>query len=462
MDQEKKKNEHFFITLFKPLPSTVRKTIIDDLESSIRSQFDYFLLAFLASCIATLGLITNSPSVIIGAMLLAPLMTPIIAIGMASNTEGRRLFKQAAIALVLGCLLAVLVSILITYVNRKLPFIILDGFSAEIKARTRPTPIDLLIALTGGTAAAYALTHPKLSAALPGVAIATALMPPLCTVGIGIASGDLAVAGGASLLFLTNAVAITFASGLVFFLSGFSMFRRNGENKVPKDIYITALLVAAVLIFLSVFSIRFVREAEEKRKANEAIVSEVNKLASVQLVNASINEEAGTLNVLITVQTGIPLAHFQVVELQKVLVEKLNRPVSIKVDQILVRQLDPLQPPTNTPTPTLGPSSTPTQASTSTLTPSPTPTETQTPTSTKRPTETLTPTPAAAIVQKLEIPSLLLYQTPNGPVIGYLRIGESIKVLTGVEWVKEIKWVEVMDKDGRRGWVPVYYLNMQP
>ena len=88
-------------------------------------------------------------------------------------------------------------------------------------ARTRPTPFDLGVALAGGAAAAYALAQPKLSAALPGVAIATALMPPLCAVGIGVAVGNLEVALGALLLFLTNLAAISFAGIMVFVLLGF-------------------------------------------------------------------------------------------------------------------------------------------------------------------------------------------------------------------------------------------------
>ncbi len=169
-----------------------------------------------------MGLVTNSPAVIIGAMLVAPLMSPIIGLGLASITGNGRLAKMALSALLSGAGLAILLSTILTVINRHLPFVVLQELPAEVLARTHPSPIDLLIALTGGLAAAYALTRPNISAALPGVAIATALMPPLCTIGIGIAFESWQVAGGATLLFVTNTITIAFAAALVFFLRGFT------------------------------------------------------------------------------------------------------------------------------------------------------------------------------------------------------------------------------------------------
>ena len=126
-------------------------------------------------------------------------------------------------------MLAVALATLMTLVNNLLPFFSIQELPQEILARTRPTPIDLVIALAGGVAAAYALTEPNLSAALPGVAIATALMPPLCTIGIGVALNRWDVAGGATLLFITNTITIAFASVLVFFLRGFSSSFQHTE-----------------------------------------------------------------------------------------------------------------------------------------------------------------------------------------------------------------------------------------
>ena len=131
------------------------------------------------------------------------------------------MFRRSLIALIEGALLAVIFSAILGWIAHGLPFGVLNELPQEIVTRTRPTPFDLGIALAGGAAAAYALAHPRLSAALPGVAIATAIMPPLCTMGIGIALANTSVALGAGLLFITNLASISFAGILVFAALGF-------------------------------------------------------------------------------------------------------------------------------------------------------------------------------------------------------------------------------------------------
>lgn len=219
---------HLFRSIVKPVTRERRAEVTIQLRDSSHPDFDFFLLVILSSIIATSGLLTNSPAVIIGAMLVAPLMSPILGLGLASLTGDATFFRNAGIALARGAAIAILIATLLTLLNRLLPFLPLQELPGEVLARTRPTPIDLTIALAGGMAAAFALAMPSISAALPGVAIATALMPPLCTVGVGIAMGRWDVAGGALLLFITNAVTIAFAAMLVLSAVGFSVKREEG------------------------------------------------------------------------------------------------------------------------------------------------------------------------------------------------------------------------------------------
>ena len=160
--------------------------VLEELAQTSSPGFDYYLLVILSCTIATFGLITNSVAVIIGAMLVAPLMSPILGLSIASVAGDRQLFERAVIALFRGVILAIALSAALSWVAQMLPFDALKEIPSEVLSRTHPSPYDLVIALAGGAAAAYALAQPQLSAALPGVAIATALMPPLCTVGIGI------------------------------------------------------------------------------------------------------------------------------------------------------------------------------------------------------------------------------------------------------------------------------------
>ena len=193
-----------------------RRKIIADVHDDSKANFDYLILIALSSSIATLGLLSDSSAVIIGAMVVAPLMSPILAIGLATTTGENKLLKDALLTLFIGALLSIVIAMFLTWVNDELPFISLRQIPGEIMSRTRSSPVDLTIAIAGGLAAAYVTTRPRLSAALPGVAIATALMPPVCTVGVGLAMQNWQVSSGAGLLFLTNAVAIAFASCVIF------------------------------------------------------------------------------------------------------------------------------------------------------------------------------------------------------------------------------------------------------
>ncbi len=129
-----------------------------------------------------------------------------------------------------------------------------------------------------GLAAAYALTRPNISAALPGVAIATALMPPLCTVGIGIALARWDVAGGAPLLFITNAITIAFAAALVFFLRGFAPETHFTDHRIPRTLVISAIITLILLIPLTYYSVQFFQQANENRQINEVVLAKVSQI----------------------------------------------------------------------------------------------------------------------------------------------------------------------------------------
>jgi uncharacterized hydrophobic protein (TIGR00271 family) len=427
-----------------------RNEIVGEVSAAASPGFDFFLLVVLSCSIATMGLITNSPAVIIGAMLVAPLMSPIVGLGMASIMGNGKLAESAVSALVRGAVLAVLLSAVMTLINRNLPFVVLQELPNEILARTHPSPIDLVIALAGGLAAAYAMTRPNMSAALPGVAIATALMPPLCTIGVGLALERWDVAGGATLLFITNAITIAFASALVFFLQGFAP-KRHEDRIVPRSLIIAAVLTLALLIPLSLYSIKFFNDANENRKINEVVKAEVARMNGAELVDPLIVDHTQNgLSMVITVRTNTPLRYEQVTALQKSIATSLQLPVSLKVNQVFAEQFDPLIPPTFTPTLTLTPTNTPGPSLTPTFIPTATATRTSTPTA--------TPTPGLVQVANTSLPPLKLYQSPGGPEIGVIRSGQVLTLLYGKQEFDGLIWVEVMDSEERLGWIPETYL----
>jgi uncharacterized hydrophobic protein (TIGR00271 family) len=474
-----------------PISQKRRAEIQLRLRNDSSPDFDFFLLALLSSIIATLGLLIDSPATIIGAMLVAPLMSPIIGLGMGSIRGDDKLLRDAASALLRGALLSIIISFLLTLWNIYMPFLDLRAGSlpAEVMARTQPSPIDLGIALAGGLAAAFALAMPDISAALPGVAIATALMPPLSTIGIGLAFGRWDVAGGAFLLFITNAVTIAFAGMLVFVALGFSP--RSIENagrfgRIPRSLMITAIVTILLLGPLTYLSVQFVRDASAAREQasqrtliEEIIAEEVTQVNSSELVEWTRQDEDNVLNLDITIRTPSSLAYHQTVELRDAIASRLtgtnliepNQELQLIINQIIVAQLDPQIPPTLTHTPTLtasptqGPSPTHTNTSTATPTSTPTPTETHTPTTTASPTSTptSTPTPYTSYLEGLLFPGMRLRQYPDGPVIATLLEGDTLTVLYGKEIVNGLVWIEVQDKGGRIGWIPqIYVLTPTP
>ncbi len=356
--------------------------------------------------------------------------------------------------------MAVGLSTLLTVINSYLPFISLHELPQEIISRTHPSPIDLMIALAGGIAAAYSLTEERLSAALPGVAIATALMPPICTVGIGVALQRWDVAGGAFLLFTTNAVTIAFAAAFVFFLRGFNPYPLDNNRKLPPSLQLSALLIVILMIPLTYFSIDFVRQAAEYREFNQILNAKVNEINNAELVDFTTTMENEAIAIVMTIRTNNPLRYEQVIALQESIVDSLNQPVSLRVNQIFAERLDPLIPPTatNTPSPTL--TFTPGPSPTTTFTTTATATFTFTATATFLPTSTITPTstPAQARAFLTGVPLLRLYQSPGGPVIGTLRSNQLLTVLPEEVVYEYLVWVKVIDEEGRQGWVPKIYV----
>ena len=182
------------------------------------SNIRYWLEILLSAGIAAFGLVLDSPAVIIGAMLISPLMGPIMATGLALAAGDLYLAVKAVANLVASISLAITFSAAIVWL---LPF---HSVTAEILARTNPTLLDLGVALFSGLAGSIAVSRVGGGdgvTTLPGVAIAVALMPPLCTIGFGLGSGaNTRIMGGAGLLFLTNLVAIVASAFVVFLLTG--------------------------------------------------------------------------------------------------------------------------------------------------------------------------------------------------------------------------------------------------
>lgn len=210
------------------------------LRESARSSPSFIVLVVLSSLLAALGLYADSGPVIIGAMILAPLMAPIISMAMGISRQDRSLMLTSLRTLARGMLLALGCAALISML---LP---LRSITPEISARLSPNLLDLGVAILSGIAGAYAHARQEIARSLAGVAIAVALVPPLVVSGIGIGWFSLPVFFGALLLFLTNLVGILFAAAITFSLLGFSPL-----SKARRGLFVSLAMVAVISVPLA-------------------------------------------------------------------------------------------------------------------------------------------------------------------------------------------------------------------
>ncbi len=462
-----------------------QKEVYRAIREGAEPKVDFFVMIALSAAIAALGLLLNSPAVIIGAMLVAPLMAAIFGLSLGIVRGDLRLLRRAASATLRGMLLAIAVGLLLTFI---MPGV---TFQNEILGRTQPNLLDLGVALASGAAGAYALCRKEVSAALPGVAIAAALVPPLAVIGIGLADVQGQVASGALLLFVTNLVAITAAGGLVFLWLG---FRPVPGQQARAQIFRggvlgTVLLLVAVTVLLGFLTFRSLQGAALSRAVRQAIQAETQAMDRVSWDGEWKQQERedGTLTLEVQVRSPRTVAHREVVELQERIAGRLQRPIALLLTVIRTTELDPFVPPTPTATPpphatatltpsptaTLTPTHTPTRPR-PTLTPTPThsatpthtptstatPTSTPTPTSTSTPTPTPSPTPAMAVVGATGGEGVWMYRdaTFRSEKITAWRDG-TVMILTG-ESVRtgNYIWIEVVDPKGRLGWIIDDYL----
>jgi hypothetical protein len=285
------------------------------------------------------------------------------------------------------------------------------------------------------------------------VAIATALMPPLCTIGIGVALGDWDVAWGATLLFLTNAVTIAASAIALFFVLGFNPRRKPGEGLLPRSLVISTVLTVILLAPLGYQSYQFVQQAQRSTQINQVVEEEVAKLADVELVSVDSQQNGDTLEIDITLRTFERLSYEDGVALREAIDVQLQQPVELRINQVVAALLDPRIPPTQTPTVISSTTATPTP--TATLTP------TVTDTVTPSPTATFTATPAyLELSNTFGQNGVNLRQEPEGPSIAFLPLGSQLRQLYGYQVIDGWVWIEVQDANGRVGWIPQFYTNL--
>lgn len=299
-----------------------RSVILASVARDARLDRKFILLITLAAAIATLGLLQNSTAVVIGAMLVSPLLGPIMGVGFGLATLEPSLIKRALITLAAGMAAAIGIAMLLVWLSP------ITDVTAELSARTQPTLLDLGVAVVGGIAGVYAILR-KLSGVMVGVAIATALVPPLSTVGFGLVTARFDMALGAALLFLTNTLAIAFAATVV------ARLNRFGPSLTPQH---TAMQVAGIVLTLGILSIplalslnHIAREVAARSVVQTQLDGLITGATRIDELSVQLKDDAVAIDgVLLVDRFDASLNQ----RLRQAVAQRLDRTVSVNIVQL--------------------------------------------------------------------------------------------------------------------------------
>jgi uncharacterized hydrophobic protein (TIGR00271 family) len=273
----------------------------------------YVVMMILSTLIATFGLFGDSSPVIIGAMILAPIISPIVSFAMGMVRYDKNMLNQGLITILIGTGVCLLFSAGVSLI---IPIKII---TSEIDARLSPTLLDMGIAVASGIAAAYAHAKEGIAKSLAGVAIAVALVPPLAVAGIGIGWWDWAVFSGAFLLYLTNLAGIIMFAGITFLFLGFAPFRRARIGLIY-----TLILIGMVMVPLSLSFNRIKKEANITRQLEGSTINEL------VIRNVSVRFEE-PLRVSLTLVGPDKLEGDEIREIKKEIEENIGEPIKLEV-----------------------------------------------------------------------------------------------------------------------------------
>jgi uncharacterized hydrophobic protein (TIGR00271 family) len=273
---------------------------------------NFFVLLLLATVIATYGVLSDSTATVIGAMIVAPLMGPIMATAAAVVMGNSRRALRSLALVAAGVASVIVLSIVLTWIVPDVAISFTEN--GEIASRISPGLYALLTALGAGAAGAFIMGRQEIADSMGGVAIAISLVPPLCVVGIALSQGEWEPAGGAMLLFLTNFLAILLAGGLVFMLSGLGQVATAGSQTHMRRRAYALIVIATLLVAipLTLGSYQAVSAAVDSREATGVtehwLEGTVHRVVSVnvndRLVNVTV-EGTGELRPLKDLAEGL-------------------------------------------------------------------------------------------------------------------------------------------------------------
>ena len=309
-------------------------SVHEDIARGSEPKLRFYAMVAASTILATLGLVMNSTAVVIGAMLVAPLMTPIFGVALALVRGDASLLGRALRAEIAGVFLAVFLAACFGFIMPE------QHVTHEMLSRTKPNLFDLLVAVFAGFAGAYAMVDEHISPALPGVAIATAIVPPLANTGLCIALGSNYGAVGSFMLFFANFLSILLVASAVFFAAG--MEREFGAI-TSRDIFrrfslaTIGFLIVAVVLSKGLFDM--VQERRLKGSITNVLTEELSHLTASDLEEVVYRRYKDKIYCLAHVHASGYITPYRVKLMEKELEKKLDQPVELFVRSTLSKDV---------------------------------------------------------------------------------------------------------------------------
>jgi uncharacterized hydrophobic protein (TIGR00271 family) len=308
------------------------QAIVKEVASGVERSWVYYLLLLAAGLIALLGLLTNSVAVVIGAMLISPLMGPIISSGLALTIGDLPLARRAFRTIAISVGLTILVTAFFTLLSP------LKEPTSEILARVRPNIYDLFVAMLSGIVGAVALcTKRNYLITATGVAVATAVIPPLSVAGYGLGTGQLMLGVGGFLLFFTNFVAIVLTSYLVFFIMG---FRTSHVETIQYSQRTRLLVIGGLLALISIPLVYTLvvdlRKVNTTKRIERVLKKHLNQQQSSRMTGYTHQTHKDGIQIRATLNTVRMIPKTVVKQIEQELQADFKPPVNLYLEQVLV------------------------------------------------------------------------------------------------------------------------------
>jgi uncharacterized hydrophobic protein (TIGR00271 family) len=310
-----------------------RNAVIKDLAGRADLSGSYLLMIIFSCLVALLGLLVNSVAVVIGAMLISPLMGPIFTAALSFSMGDLRLARKALKIIVVSILLSVTVTAFFTLISPlKVP-------TQEILSRTRPNIYDLLIAAFAGAAGAYALcTRVSYLFVTTGVAVATAVIPPLSVVGYGIGTAQASIAMGGFLLFFTNLVAIVISSDIVFYIFRFRpSIVEEASYPIRRRVQIMGAILAIISVPLIYTLVADLKKVNLTSRIEKVLKKHLDSKDHSRMTDFSLQQGSDGLTVAASVNTVRYFDAAMEKGIENDLQATLKSPVQLDLEQVIVK-----------------------------------------------------------------------------------------------------------------------------